>query len=303
MGKFESPKKQQNTVPQFVLVLARKEIDWLTATQLLEGSGSDFIASYYLVEQIDELHRAGLLQDYCACLVVDNGSFDIRDHTQLELLCEELPMVLIKKSHNIHDLALEKLAAETITPKEFGHLALVKKMRSSHHSFQCLKFSGRTDKILKTVSGSNVYQSAIDTSDACNAESIVSDVVESLRLIARTRGVDLNWQPTGEEQFVRLNRQEVKRAIMGLLLELFEYYGGVKLKIAPSSLLSDRCIWLDINANQLRGGQFDRDFLSEFKDSLQKLRTLLHSSQGQLFILDHGPRTLCFRIEWLAFDS
>ena len=303
MGTFESTKKQQQSAPQFVLVLARQEVDWLTATRLLEGSGSDFLASYYLVEQIDELHRAGLLKDYCACLVVDNGAFDIRDHTQLQLLSDELPMVLIKKSQNVHDLTLERLATETITPQEFGHLALVKKMRSSHHSFKSLRASSRREQLLKKASGSNIYQSSVETTDACDAESVVSDVVESLRLIARTRGVDLNWQPSGEGQFVMLNRQDVKRALMGLLLELFEYYGGVKLKIAPSSLLSDRCIWLDINANQLRGGLFDRDFLSEFTESLQKLRTLLHSSQGQLFVLDHGPRTLCFRIEWLAFNS
>ena len=131
--------------------------------------------------------------------------------------------------------------------------------------------------------------------DFADAERFVADTVESLRVVARTRGIDLDWEPQREPVPVLLHCQQARRHLIDLFLEMFDVYTRVRVKTSPRSLMCDHSVWVDMEASVPR---FSDRFLPELSEAFMALRNTLRLNQGDLFLVDQVSDAIVIRMEW-----
>lgn len=131
--------------------------------------------------------------------------------------------------------------------------------------------------------------------DAVDVEAFMGEVVDSLRVVSRSRGVKLEWLPQGEDLPVVLARQETKRHIVDLLLELFDVYRDVRIATSPASLMCDHSVWFDLIVSKPR---FSEAFRCRESEAYQLLKQALHHQGGSAVILEQHEDALALRLEW-----
>ena len=306
MGKLVSFESMQVNRQHFAIVLAKDEqsyrtaVDFFEAVQSESGEASQLVLSFYLVDQLPMLKSAGILRDYSVCFLVGMEGAKAQELQPLRPLKNQLPLLAIKSTGNVSDLFLNDLCTNTLCWEDFTANRFSKTLYQSIQNFKRNNFLKRVDSIHKQTVGFDIYQSDVVEADTYDAEWLVSEVVDSMRSVARARGVDLGWAPVGERLPVFLTKQNTKHSLMEIMLELFDFYTSLKVGISPRSLVCDRCVWLDINAYNLRSQE---SFQPEHSEALQQLRSVLRKNQGELFILDRNNGSVTLRIEWLLFSQ
>lgn len=289
--------------PQFILVLSPSEAEWGQADRVILSAGSVYVPSYYLIEQADRLKDAGLLDNYSACLLVGAEAMTYQNKLQIKKLAAHLPMILLKQSDKVYDFMLESLMSETILSSEIYNAGAKNKLNKC----VCRNGLARSNStvsehsLLQCGNGDVICQQVVEASSATDFEDLMNDVVGGLNLVAQFKGVELDWQPCGETLPVDLDPIDVKRALMGILLEAFQGFSKVTLRISPKSLLSDHCIWLDISASQPKPCP-NLDSKVNDSDALKSLGRTIDMNHGQLYVLDADEKSLNLRIEWHAME-
>lgn len=305
MGKLISMNRLAPQERQFVLVLAKNEMGWIKVARELELDPSRIMASYYLMEQVSSLRQFGLLSDYSACVIVGAEGISAEEQQELEWLMLRMPVLLIRQSENVFDLGMEHLELDTVTPEEVSSRALPELIqeRISEHRLQqavrCQRQRQLGYREVKLVNASHSYMAVADA-DYADAEHFVADIVESLRVVARTRGIHLNWEPQGESLPVLLHKQQAKRYLIDLFLEIFDVYTRIKVMTSPRSLMCESSVWLDIVATDPR---FSDRFVPEMSEAFMELRNTLRLNQGDLFLIDQHADSLIIRMEWRLSDN
>lgn len=299
MGKILPFSRSLPQERQFVLVLAKNEMGWMKVARELEPDTSRILASYYLTEQLGFLRQSGLLADYSACLVVGGEGIGAAAQQELEWLMLRMPVLLIKASDNVFDLGLEHLNLDTLAADELGagDLPCLIEERIADYlmarDLRCLWQTHLQQRRVKQANAADTFMAVADA-DCADAEHFVADIVESLRVVARTRGIDLDWEPQGESLPVLLHKQQAKRYLIDLFLEIFDVYTRIKVMTSPRSLMCDSSVWLDIVASAPR---FSDRFVPELSEAFTGLRRTLHLNQGDLFLVDQNADSLVIRLE------
>ncbi|PIE40704.1 MAG: hypothetical protein CSA49_07205 [Gammaproteobacteria bacterium] len=291
LGNFKSFLQKQQQPPN-VLVLAQCPNDWQWGLNLLAASETDYFASYYLIEQIEVLARVGLLKDYSACILVGAEFVDAADKLLIKKLSEYIPLIGLTQTENVHDIVLENICSEVVLPSEITSIHFDKTVKKAQHLYQ------RQNNLHSVGS---LYQSTVVSVEAHDANKVVSDIVGSLQTIARNQGVYLHWQKNDSDYKVLLNWAETKKALMVLMLSLFESFEYVGLEIFPGPFISDHCVWLDICAGNRRQSDSASNMPPDLKSEMLALKKALNTHQGELFELERTARAVSIRIEWLAF--
>ena len=306
MGKLVSFESTSINKQHFAIVLAKDEQDFRKASEFFAALHSDanaasnLVLSYYLVDQLPMLKSAGILRDYSVCLLVGMEGAGPEELQALKPIRNQLPLLAIKPTENVSDLFLNDLCVDALCWQDFTDGRFAKVVYQAIQGFKRNKFLQRVDSIHKQTVGFDIYQSDVVEADTYDAEWLVSEVVDSMRSVARARGVDLRWSPLGERLPVFISKQNTKHSLMEMMLELFDFFTSLKIGISPRSLMCDRCVWLDINAFNLRSREL---FQPEHSENLQQLRSVLRKNQGELFILDRNNGSVTLRIEWLLFSQ
>ncbi|MDX1695887.1 MAG: hypothetical protein R3208_19135 [Ketobacteraceae bacterium] len=297
MGKLISFGRHQHKQHRFVLVVARTERDWLTVSRQLEKHNTELVASYYLTEQLGTLRQSRLLADYSACVVVGADGICPPEKQELACLALTMPLLLIKEADNVFDMGLEHLSYHSLSAERLGQIDLAAVIHSLINRFRAacsinLEAQGQRHRWLQTSSTPACM--AVTDADVADAESFVGNIIDSLRVVARTRGIDLAWDPQGEDLPVLLHRQRAKRHLIDLFLEIFNIYTVVSVMTSPRSLICEQRMWMDIVARRPR---FSDRFLPELSEAFAVLRETLRLNQGDLFLVEQAPDSVIIRME------
>lgn len=279
----------------FVLVLGNHEQSWNKIRSKLDSPATNVVSSFYQFDQLPVLSGSGLLHDYSICLLVGVESLSHEQALQLKALVKTMPVILVKHTDNIYDISLEKHCNDKVAMNAFMSLDL------AHYFRHCIgRFHGVQERFLKKAQPYGaICQSPVTDIDYCDVDMLLTGIVSSLESVARARGVRLSWLPTGQNLPVLLNLPSTRRYLMDLLLELFDYFTEVSLRVSPRSLMCDKSIWLELSAHKRR--HLDNYRLNA-SEAVQGLSATLRESGGNLVVLDHEDSNLTLRLEWsLAF--
>lgn len=280
--------------PQCILVLANQELSWIKAARQLEMEKQGLFASYYLLDQIPMLKSAGLLGEYDACVVADSHEVSPELLGDIEWVAEQMPLVLLKPDSNVYDLKLEKLCFDSLTNESLDSIYLPAYLRQGIKSFSCKAVREHYQaQRRRSVGGEDIF-SAVMHADLVDAESYVEEIIDSLKVVARTRGIDLRWSPLGVDKPVLINKLETKNHFINLLLQIFDIFGRVKVHASHDIESHHRTMWLDVDASSPR-------FTDELKIAesahFQGLKSCLNLNQGDLHLMCDQRQSLTLRME------
>lgn len=302
MGKLVSFNQSLKQRPDFVLVLAKTELSWIkVARQLEQDQGhSKVMASYYLLEQVSWLIETGLINDYSACIITDCEGFSQHEQQQLADIASLMPLISVKRSKNVVDLRWQELNCHTVVAETLSVMDLPEFIGDCLQGYLSEKPAMIIHQQKVQSAGDSGGYTIVANADCVDAESFLADIVDSLRVVARTRGIEFNWSPLGVNVDVLLQKQQVQRHLVDMFLQIFDVFASVTVQTSSRSLLLDQCIWLDIVADKPR---FQDDLNLARSEPFQELRESLRVNQGDLSLLEADLQRLRVRMEWHTVAS